>query len=54
LSLGVNRPVTVYVSDESYGLPPEGAFLVHARPLTASPSQSGDVSIVTRSIELNP
>jgi hypothetical protein len=44
----------VFVVDESYGLPGEGTFLLHARPLTATPSQSGDVTMVTRRVQLLP
>lgn len=53
-SLPVNKPVVVSVADQSYGLPPEGAFLVNARPLTTTRSQNGDVTIVTRHVTLNP
>jgi Peptidase family M28 len=53
-SLPVGKPVEVLVADQSYGLPPEGAFLVNARPLTATRSQEGDVTVVTRRVQLNP
>ena len=53
-TLPVGRAVQVYAVDRSYGLPPDGAFLLKARPLTATPSQDGDLTIVSRSVELNP
>jgi hypothetical protein len=53
-SLPAGQPVEVYVQDESFGLPLEGSFLLKARPLTATESQNGDVSIVTRHVVLNP
>jgi hypothetical protein len=48
------KTIEVFALDESYELPPEGAFLLHARPLTARPSQSGDVTIVFRHVQLLP
>ena len=53
-TLPVGKAVEVYAVDGSYGLPPDGAFLEKARPLTATPSQGGDLTIVSRSVELNP
>ncbi len=53
-SLPVGTAVRVSVADQSLGLPPEGAFLLHARPLAAAASQSGDVTIVSRRVEFNP
>jgi len=53
-SLPIGKPVKVSVADESYGLPPEGAFLANSRPLKATPSQDGDVTIVSRHVELIP
>ena len=53
-SLPAGKPVDVSAADQTYGLPPEGAFLPKARPLTAAPSQDGDVTIVTRRVELIP
>ena len=53
-SLPMGKSIEVFVLDESYGLPAEGMFLLHARPLTATPSQSGDVTIVTRRVQLLP
>jgi Peptidase family M28 len=53
-SVPMGRSVEVSVLDESYGLPAEGTFLLHARPLTATPSQTGDVTMVTRRVQLLP
>ena len=53
-SLPVGTAVRVSVADQSLGLPAEGAFLLHARPLTAAAAQSGDVTIVSRRVEFNP
>jgi hypothetical protein len=53
-SLPDGKPVEVWVADRTYELPPDGAFLLKARPLTAAPSQDGDVAIVTRRVELIP
>ena len=52
--LPVGRPVVVTVIDHSYNLPEEGAFLRKARPLTAVPSGEGDLTILSRRVELNP
>ena len=48
------KPVVVYAVDESYGLPPEGMFLLKARPLTATQSDEGDRTVVSRRVELLP
>jgi hypothetical protein len=53
-SLPAGKPVEVYVADKSYSLPNEGKFLINSRPLTATPSQDGDVTIVTRRVQLIP
>jgi Peptidase family M28 len=53
-SVPVGKPVEISASDQSYGLPPEGRFLLNSRPLTATPSQNGDVTIVSRRIQLLP
>lgn len=52
--LPVGKPVEVYALDRTYGLPLEGMFLLKSRPLTATPSGQGDVTITTRKIQLNP
>ncbi|HXX70731.1 MAG TPA: M28 family peptidase [Candidatus Acidoferrum sp.] len=53
-SLPTGKAVDVSVLDESYGLPGEGTFLLHARPLTATASQRGDVTMVIRRVQLLP
>jgi len=53
-SIPVGKPVEVSASDQSYGLPPEGRFLLNSRPLTATPSQDGDVTIISRRVQLLP
>jgi hypothetical protein len=50
-------PLTVQVFDENYGLPGEladGKALQHARPQTATSSQDGDVTVVQRTVSLDP
>jgi hypothetical protein len=53
-SVPLGKSVEVSAVDQSYGLPPEGAFLANSRPFTATPSQNGDVTIVTRRVQLLP
>jgi hypothetical protein len=53
-SVPLGKAVEVSASDKSYGLPPEGRFLLNSRPLTATPSQDGDVTIVSRRVQLLP
>jgi Peptidase family M28 len=53
-ALSAGKPVQVYVLDATFGLPPEGAFLLTSRPLTARPSGDGDLAIVSRRVELLP
>jgi hypothetical protein len=53
-TLPTGRPVEVYALDDTYGLPLEGLFLLKARPLTATPSQGGDVTVVSRRVQLLP
>jgi hypothetical protein len=47
----------VQVFDQSYGLPdkpPEGKALQQARPQNATSSQDGDVTVVQRTVRLDP
>ncbi|MGH9748291.1 MAG: M20/M25/M40 family metallo-hydrolase, partial [Candidatus Acidiferrales bacterium] len=53
-TLPAGKSVEVHVLDESFGLPAEGAFLEKSRPLTATQSGDGDISLVGRRVELNP
>jgi hypothetical protein len=52
--LPLGTPVEVYVLDLSYGLPLEGMFVLKSRPLTATPYSQGDVTILSRQVQLNP
>ena len=52
--LPLGKPVEIYVLDLSYLLPLEGMFVVKSRPLTATSYQQGDVTILTRRVQLNP
>lgn len=52
--LPLGKPVEVYVLDLSYGLPLEGMFLLKSRPLTATLFSQGDVTILSRRVQLNP
>jgi hypothetical protein len=53
-TLPTGKPVEVYALDQTYALPPEASFLVKARPFTATPSQDGDVTVVSRRVQLLP
>jgi hypothetical protein len=53
-TLPTGRPVEVYALDRTFELPPEGMFLLKSRPLTATPSQNGDVALVSRRVQLIP
>ncbi len=53
-SVPLGKTVEVSAADMSYSLPREGTFLLNSRPLTATPSQNGDVTIVTRRVRLLP
>jgi hypothetical protein len=49
--------MTVQVADESYELPgdlPEGKKLQQARPKNATSSQDGDVTMVQRTVRVDP
>jgi peptidase M28-like protein len=53
-TLPVGEPVEVVAMDMSYGLPLEGAFLSKTRPFTATPSGMGDLTEVSRRVQLLP
>jgi Peptidase family M28 len=53
-TLPVGKPTEVYAIDRTFRLPDEGNFLLKARPLTATRSQDGDVTLVSRRIQLIP
>jgi hypothetical protein len=46
------KPAEIVLTDQSPGLPPEGAKLAALRPRTAVPSDEGDVSLVTRRVRI--
>jgi len=46
------KPAEIVLTDQSPGLPPEGAKLAALRPRTAVPSHEGDVSLVTRRVRI--
>jgi Peptidase family M28 len=52
--LPAGKQVEVYALDRTYGLPLEGMFLLKSRQFTATPSGEGDVTIVSRRVQLNP
>lgn len=47
-------PISAFLVDEAYGLPPEGMFLRSARPATTTTIQNGDATVVTRQVTLRP
>jgi hypothetical protein len=54
---GPAAPITVQIFDLSYGLPQElaeGQALQRARPQNATSSQDGDVTVVQRTVRLDP
>jgi hypothetical protein len=53
-TLTEGKPIEVYAIDQTFRLPDEGNFLLKSRPLTATPSQDGDVTLVSRRVQLNP
>lgn len=52
--LAAGKTVQVYLLDATFGLPPGGRSLLTSRPPTATPSQDGDLTIVSRRVELLP
>jgi hypothetical protein len=55
--IDASAPMTVQVFDENYELPeelPDGEALQRARPKTATSSQDGDVTVVQRTVRLDP
>lgn len=48
------KSVEVFALDRTPGLPPDGSFLLKARPLTATPIHEGDVTILSRRVQLIP
>jgi Peptidase family M28 len=55
--IDAGAPMTIQVFDENFGLPeelPDGKKLQHARPQNATSSQDGDVTVVQRTVHLDP
>jgi hypothetical protein len=52
--LAMGNPIEVYVVDRTSGLPSEGSFLLKARPFTAVPYSVGDLTVLTRRVQLIP
>jgi hypothetical protein len=48
------QPVSIQVFDQSYALPEEGQALQRARPANATSSQDGDLTVVHRTVSLDP
>ncbi|MFZ0923977.1 MAG: M20/M25/M40 family metallo-hydrolase, partial [Candidatus Acidiferrales bacterium] len=53
-TLAGTNPVSAFLLDESYGLPPQGTSLSSARPAVTIPIQDGDTTVVTRHVTLTP
>ena len=53
-TLPVGKLVDVFAADATFGLPAAGKFLLAARSLAVTPEQEGDVSIVSRRVQLIP
>ena len=54
---GSAAPMAIQVFDETYGLPeelPDGKALQRARPTNATSSQDGDITVVQRTVHLDP
>lgn len=52
LAFADKKPITVTIGEQHYGVPPDGARLVAARPATAVASQSGDTTVVFGTLKL--
>ncbi len=52
--LDASGPRDMYIVDETYSLPKEGAGLLTARPAIASASQDGDSTLLFQQIQLGP
>jgi hypothetical protein len=53
-TLPPGKPFEIYAIDQTFGLPLEGMFLRKSRPLSATQSQDGDVTVVSRRVQLIP
>jgi hypothetical protein len=52
LLVGSRKEITLTVAEQIGGLPPDGAKLLAARPKSAVPSQSGDVTVITTHVTI--
>ena len=52
LELSTHKAVKIALAEERYGLPPDGAKLVAARPKTAVASQNGDTIFLVNSVTI--
>ena len=50
LHLQSSGPITFFIYDDTWGLPPSGTALLQARPATAAPSQMGDVTRILNEV----
>jgi hypothetical protein len=50
----MGKSFEVYAVDRTSGLPPDGSFLLKARPLTATPYSEGDLTVLSRRVQLIP
>lgn len=48
------QPVSIQVFDQSYAFPEEGQALQRAQPTNATSSQDGDLTVVHRTVSLDP
>jgi hypothetical protein len=48
------KPVSIQVFDQSYAFPEDGQALQRARPTNATSSQDGDLTVVHRTVSLDP
>jgi hypothetical protein len=48
------QPLSIQVFDQSYAVPEEGQALQRARPANATSSQDGDLTVVHRTVSLDP
>jgi hypothetical protein len=51
-SVSSSSPIELYIGDQSYSLPPEGLAIARARLADTVTSQDGDVTLVTRRVQL--
>ena len=52
LDIGSKKPFDIFLGERRFGLPPDGAKLLKARPATAVPSQMGDGTVLVSMLEI--